>query len=101
MVIDCGDDTVNLKIIQLLADEKLIIISERIGNDCGRNFVNQEFLKFLERKVGSSAINRLRKNQSDQFQNMIQFFQMIDFTGIQSDYPIEFDLEGNIFKKIF
>ena len=98
MVVDCGDDTVDLTTIQLLADEKLIIISERIGNNCGNSFVCQEFLKFLEHKVGSSAINLLRKNRPDQLQYIVQqFFQ------IQSEfcYPIVIDLEGNILKSFY
>ncbi|GBC02377.1 hypothetical protein RclHR1_00460015 [Rhizophagus clarus] len=99
MVIDCGGDTVSSTTRQLLENERLSLITERIGNDCGSSSVDQEFLKFLERKVGSSAINLVKENRPCQLQYMLQiFFRLykINFTGIQSEFnTIKFDLKAH------
>ncbi|RIA82063.1 hypothetical protein C1645_789124, partial [Glomus cerebriforme] len=97
MVVDCGGGTVDLTIRQLLEGEKLSEITERSGDYCGGSFVDQEFLKFLERKVGSSAISFVRENHYCQLQYMIQEFcrkVKMKFTGVQSEFEnIELELD--------
>ncbi|RGB29467.1 hypothetical protein C1646_713506 [Rhizophagus diaphanus] len=99
MIIDCGGDIVNLTTRQLLENERLSLIAERIGNDCGSSSVDQEFLKFLENKVGSLAINYVKENRPDQIQYMVQvFFRLykINFTGIQSEFnTVKFDSKAH------
>lgn len=101
MVVDCEGDTVNSTTIQLLEGERLNIMTERNRNDCGDNFIDQEFLKFLERKIGSSTIKLIKVNQYNQFQNMLkEFYRKVkmEFTGIQSEFhPIDLELDGNIY----
>ncbi|CAG8643167.1 11249_t:CDS:2, partial [Racocetra fulgida] len=97
MVVDCGGGTVDLTTRKLLAGNKLSEITEREGDYCGGSFVDQEFLKFLGRQVGSSAIDLVRQNHYGQLQYMVQAFcrkVKLPFTGDIKDFkPIEFDLE--------
>jgi hypothetical protein len=66
-------DAVSLTTRQLL-DEKLTLITKRIGDDSVGSYANQEFLNILERKVGSSALNLIRNNSQQQLQRLIQEF---------------------------
>ncbi|PKY62294.1 hypothetical protein RhiirA4_488537, partial [Rhizophagus irregularis] len=58
MMVDCGDGLVDLTTRQLLEGETLSEIIERSGGYCGGSFVDEEFLKFLESKVGANAISQ-------------------------------------------
>jgi hypothetical protein len=98
MVVDCGDNTVDLTTFELLEDEKLSAIKERTGDYCGSCCVDQAFLKFVGEIVGTSAIESMKNNHHDQLQYFVQEFckcVKIPFTGIKEDFqePIEFDLE--------
>ncbi|GBB98506.1 hypothetical protein RclHR1_32470001, partial [Rhizophagus clarus] len=89
MIVDCGGGTVDLTTRQLLEGEMLSEITERSGDYCGGSFVDQEFLKFLERKVGANAISQVRENHYCQLQFMVQeFIRMVKmkFTGEPSDF---------------
>ncbi|CAI2162477.1 10848_t:CDS:2 [Funneliformis geosporum] len=83
--------------IGMVSENKLGEITERTGDFCGSAYVDQEFIKFLETKVGESAIELLRKNNYNQFQYMIQEFckhVKLLFSGEKTSYkPYEFDLE--------
>ncbi|RIA94158.1 hypothetical protein C1645_583238 [Glomus cerebriforme] len=48
MVVNCGGGAVDSTTIQFLEGERLSVMTERSRDDCGDNFVDQEFLKFLE-----------------------------------------------------
>ncbi|PKY55495.1 hypothetical protein RhiirA4_548762 [Rhizophagus irregularis] len=93
MVVECGDSTINLTTRMLLIDEKLSVVLEQIEDNCA---VEQELLKFLEQKIGSSAVSLLRKHQPQQLQHLqsaIKSF-LTEFTGTQSESSlIEFDLK--------
>lgn len=102
MVVECGDDTINLTTRMLLIDERLSVVLEKIEDNCG---VDQELLKFLEQKVGSSAISLLSKHQPQQLQHLqsaIKSF-LTEYTGTQSEESslTEFDLKGSILKSYF
>lgn len=101
MVVECGDSTINLTTRMLLIDEKLSVVLEQIEDNCA---VEQELLKFLEQKIGSSAVSLLRKHQPQQLQYLqsaIKSF-LTEFTGTQSESSlIEFDLKGNILTSYF
>jgi len=103
MVVDCGGGTVDIKTRKLLEGESLSEITERIGDFCGSSFVDQEFLKFLGRKVGLSAISLVKENHYSQLQYMVQEFcriVKIKFTGVQSEFePIDLELDGIDFLK--
>jgi hypothetical protein len=98
MVVDCESDTVDSTLIQLLEDERLSVMTERNRIDCGDNFIDQEFLKFLELKVGSSTIKLVKENQYNQFQYLLkEFYRKVkmEFTGTQSEFnPIYLELDG-------
>jgi len=99
MVVDCGGGTVDLTTRKLLENNKLSEITERTGDFCGGSYVDREFLKFLSRKLGESAINLLRENNYGQMQYMIQQFcrqLKFGFTGNRNDFDLfEFDIEEN------
>ena len=100
MVVDCGGGTVDLTTRQLLDDNKLSEITERTGDYCGPSFVDQEFIKFLGRRIGNSAIELFKKNHYSQLQYMIQEFcrrVKIPFTGQKKDFkPFDLDFEGKL-----
>ncbi|CAI2171548.1 4791_t:CDS:2 [Funneliformis geosporum] len=96
MTVDCGGGTVDLTTRQLLFDNALGEVTERTGDFCGSSYVDQEFIKFLEKKVGKSAIDLLKKNYYRQLQCLIQEFcknVKIPFTGCEKDFEFtEIDL---------
>ncbi|CAB4480582.1 unnamed protein product [Rhizophagus irregularis] len=97
IVVECGDDKVNLTTRMLLIDEILSVILEKAEDNCGGSFVYQEFLKFIEHKIGSSAINLFSKRHKPQLQYLQSVFErefLIPFTGDQSKFTISsLDLE--------
>ncbi|PKY61092.1 hypothetical protein RhiirA4_521016 [Rhizophagus irregularis] len=96
MIVDCGSDTIELATQKLFKNHNLGEITKRNGDYCGGNFVDDEFVKFLSRKVGPSVIDLVRKNHYSQLQYMIQEFSRrvkFSFTGQQEDFmPFELDL---------
>ncbi|RGB23996.1 hypothetical protein C1646_805401 [Rhizophagus diaphanus] len=98
MMVDCGDGSVDLTTRQLLEGETLSEITERSGDYCGGSFVDQEFLKFLESKVGANAISQVRENHYCQLQYMVQEFVRLvkmKFTGDPSEFEdTELELDG-------
>ncbi|RHZ76357.1 hypothetical protein Glove_198g111 [Diversispora epigaea] len=97
LIVDCGGGTVDLTTRKLLANQRLGEVTVRTGDFCGGTYVDKEFIKFLKRKVGDSAIKLLEEQNYGQFQYMIQTFCReikLPFTGVKEDYKIfEFDLE--------
>ncbi|UZO28164.1 uncharacterized protein OCT59_021706 [Rhizophagus irregularis] len=75
-------------------------VYERSGDLCGSTFIDQEFIKFLHRKLGRNAIGLLRENYYDQFQYMIQDFcrnVKLLFTGDPSEYRLyELEIEETV-----
>ena len=53
MVVDCESSTVDSTTIKLLEDERLSVMTERKRDDYDDNFVDQEFIKFLENDTKS------------------------------------------------
>ncbi|PKC65699.1 hypothetical protein RhiirA1_536136 [Rhizophagus irregularis] len=100
MVVDCGDNTVDLMTFELLEDEKLSALEEHVGDYCGSCCVDQAFLKFVGEIVGTSAIESMKINHHGQLQYFVQEFcrdVKIPFTGKKEDLdlqqPFVFDLE--------
>ncbi|GES97263.1 hypothetical protein GLOIN_2v1783295 [Rhizophagus clarus] len=98
VVVDCGDNTVDLTTFEVLEDETLGAPKERMGDYCGSGCVDQAFLKFIGEIVGTSAIESVKENHHEQLQYFVQEFckhVKIPFTGIKEDLqqPVEFDLE--------
>src|ERR1051325_4903564 len=98
MIVDCGGGTVDLTTRKLLEGQKLGEITEAKGYYYGGSFVDEEFIKFLGRKVGSSAIKLLNENNYSQLQYMVQEFcrrVKFPFTDKKADFkPFNLDLEG-------
>lgn len=97
MIVDSGANAIDVIIRTLLEDNELGDISGRIEDFCGGNSVDEEFLKFLGRKVGQSAINLLRENHYGQLQYMIKDFCencKFTLTGQDKDFRYELDLQG-------
>ncbi|CAG8453450.1 12515_t:CDS:2 [Cetraspora pellucida] len=97
MIVDCGGGTVDLTTRELLENNRLGEITERSGDFCGGTYVDKEFIKFLKRKVGDSAINLLHENHYGQLQYMVQEFcrrVKLPFTGNKKDFKtFELDIE--------
>jgi molecular chaperone DnaK (HSP70) len=97
MVVDCGGGTVDLTTRKLLENKKLSEITERAGDYCGSTFIDKEFINFLEKKLGLSAIKLFRENHYSQFQYMVQYFCQnvkFGFTGNASEYrPYYLEIE--------
>ncbi|GES81280.1 hypothetical protein GLOIN_2v1470314 [Rhizophagus clarus] len=97
LVVDCGGGTVDLTIRKLLNKNELGEVTIRTGDFCGGTCVDQEFVKFLELKVGESAISSLKENHYEKYQYLIQEFcrnVKLHFTGIEEEYKnYELDIE--------
>ncbi|CAG8778073.1 9192_t:CDS:10, partial [Gigaspora margarita] len=68
LVVDCGGGTVDLTVRRLLADGRIAEKTERKGGFCGGTYVDDEFLKFLEKKAGKSAVKILKEKHYDQLE---------------------------------
>ncbi|CAG8513135.1 504_t:CDS:2 [Funneliformis caledonium] len=89
LIVDCGSLTVSLIIRQLLSCERLGEIKMRTSEFCGGDYVDREFLRFMGRKLGYSALKKLKTNNYNQLQYMIQEFNRnvkILFTGEIENY---------------
>ncbi|CAG8565160.1 9924_t:CDS:2 [Ambispora gerdemannii] len=99
LVVDCGGGTVDLTVRKLLDDNQIGETTERSGDFCGGTYVDKEFLKYLESKVGEYAMKMLRDKHYGQLHYMIHQFcerVKIPFTGESSDFKTyELDIEKN------
>ncbi|GES81278.1 hypothetical protein GLOIN_2v1762619 [Rhizophagus clarus] len=89
LVVDCGGGTVDLTIRKLLSKDKLGEVTVRTGGLCGSTYIDDEFIKFLDNKLGKSAISGLKENHYGQYRVLIQEFcrnVKLPFTGIEEDY---------------
>ncbi|RIB26528.1 hypothetical protein C2G38_2138261 [Gigaspora rosea] len=98
LVVDCGGGTVDLTVRKLLAGGRIAETTERTGDFCGSTYVDDEFLKFLEKKAGKSAVKMLKANNYNQVNYMVHKFfcpeVKIPFSGKEDDFKIiEFDIE--------
>ncbi|CAG8737648.1 8767_t:CDS:2, partial [Racocetra persica] len=98
LVVDCGGGTVDLTIRRLLSDDRIAETTERTGDFCGGTYVDDEFLKVLEDKVGRSAMRMLKEKHYDQVNYLIHKYFCpeikIPFTGKRSEFKdIELDIE--------
>src|SRR6266498_5406052 len=96
MVVDCGGGTVDLTSRKLLDENQLGEVTERAGDFCGSTFIDKEFIEFLKREVGNSAIDLFSDKHYGQLQYLVQEFCQhvkLPFTGNESDFNYEIDLE--------
>jgi molecular chaperone DnaK (HSP70) len=96
MIVDCGGSTVNLTVRNLLGNSQLGEVTEYSCDYYGSTFIDEEFINFLRKKFGDSAIDSFRNDHYDQFQYMIQNFcenAKIPFTGDDLDFLYELDIE--------
>ncbi|CAJ0908443.1 889_t:CDS:2 [Entrophospora sp. SA101] len=98
LVVDCGGGTVDLTVRKLLPNEQMAEMTERSGDFCGGTYVDDEFLKFLESRVGKSAMNMLKEKHYGQVNYLIHKYFCPDikipFTGEKSKFKtIELDIE--------
>ncbi|CAJ0749920.1 24803_t:CDS:2 [Entrophospora sp. SA101] len=98
LVVDCGGGTVDLTIRKLLPDGQIGEVTEHSGGFFGGTYVDDEFLKFLESRVGKSAMNMLKEKYYGQVNYLIHKYFCPDikipFTGEKSKFKIiELDIE--------
>ncbi|CAG8462278.1 12961_t:CDS:2 [Funneliformis mosseae] len=100
MVVDCGGGTVDLTTRKLINRNHLGEITERSGDFCGSTYIDKEFIIYLSRKLGHSAMELLKENHYGQMQNLIQEFNRqckFQFTGeVQSFRPYNLYLDDTI-----
>ncbi|CAG8521271.1 8783_t:CDS:2 [Racocetra fulgida] len=80
---------IDLTVRKLLESNQLEEDTERSGDFCGSTYVDREFLKFLEDKVGKNAMKMLREKHYGQLSYIIQQFcdrVKIPFTGEKSEF---------------
>src|SRR6266498_1592504 len=99
MIVDCGGGTVDLTTRKILGENRLGEVTERAGDYCGSSFIDEAFLKHLEKIVGKSTIDTLRDKKSKSLQYMVQHFcrrAKFQFTGEDPDFNYELDVEDTI-----
>src|SRR4051812_27893877 len=99
MIVDCGGGTVDLTTRKLLNDKQLGEITERSGDFCGSTFIDAEFIKYLQKRLGDEPMNLLRDNHYGQMQYLIQQFcksAKIPFTGDDPDFLYELDIQDTV-----
>ncbi|CAG8563425.1 5605_t:CDS:10 [Ambispora gerdemannii] len=98
LVVDCGGGTVDLTTRTINDENKLGEITERTGDLCGATFIDLEFLKYLGKKIGFSALEKVKTDHYGQLQYLVQKFfcprVKYLFDGNQDTFkPIDLDLE--------
>jgi molecular chaperone DnaK (HSP70) len=97
MIVDCGGGTVDLTTRKLINNEQLGEITERAGDFCGSTFIDAEFIKYLQKKLGDEPLDLFRDNDYGQMQYLIQEFcrlGKIPFTGEDPDFSYELDINS-------
>ncbi|CAG8538053.1 11758_t:CDS:2 [Funneliformis caledonium] len=96
MIVDCGGGTVDLTTRELVGIDQLGEVTERTGDFCGSTFVDNEFIQFLRKRLGHSAMDLLKEHNYGQYQNIVQTFCRrikIPFTGDEPGSPYKLDIE--------
>ncbi|CAG8494715.1 11419_t:CDS:10 [Ambispora leptoticha] len=98
LVVDCGGGTVDLTTRTINNNNKLGEITERTGDLCGATFIDLEFLKYLGKLLGFSALEKVKTEHYGQLQYLIQKFfcprVKYMFDGNADTFkPIDLDLE--------
>ena len=82
---------------KLLPNNRLSETTMSTCGYCGGTYVDDNFLEFLEKKVGKSAMDELKEKNYGQVNYMLQQFWFqakIPFTGKESDFDtFELDIE--------
>src|SRR5437762_1519775 len=98
MIVDCGGGTVDLTTRKLTENKQLSEITERTGDYCGSTFIDNEFVKFLCKRLGTHAIDLLKKNHPGQFQRIVRKFcrrVKIPFTGYNTEFCYGLEIDEN------
>ncbi|CAG8526918.1 4410_t:CDS:10 [Ambispora leptoticha] len=74
MIVDCGGGTVDLTVRTILPDLQLSELTESTGDFCGSAYIDKEFKKFLEIKIGKSALKFMEEKHYPHLQYLIQYF---------------------------
>ncbi|CAG8501551.1 9595_t:CDS:10 [Acaulospora morrowiae] len=97
LTVDIGGGTVDLTKRKIRDNHTLDEISESTGDFCGGSYVDKEFLKFIEEKIGEIAMKQLRQNSYGQLQYLVQEFCRrikLPFTGNPDEFKeYELDIE--------
>ncbi|CAG8821048.1 35004_t:CDS:2, partial [Racocetra persica] len=74
LVVDCGGGTVDLTIRTLLENKTLDEVTERSGALCGGACVDENFIKFLGKKIGEDTIMKFKQKHYGEYQYLINNF---------------------------
>ncbi|CAG8579884.1 14375_t:CDS:2 [Funneliformis caledonium] len=99
MIVDCGGGTVDLTTRKLINDKQLGEVTERAGDFCGSTFVDDEFIKYLRKKLGDKSMDSLKEKHYGQMQYLIQHFcksGKIPFTGDDPNFLYELDIQDTV-----
>src|SRR5262245_2742359 len=85
-----------LILITLVTSGRLVEITERTGASCGGSFVDCEFVKFLDAKLGGNVMERFKQENYHHYQYLCEYFARkvkFGFTGDRTKYATyELDL---------
>ncbi|CAG8499274.1 980_t:CDS:2 [Acaulospora colombiana] len=97
LTVDIGGGTVDLTKRKMRDKHTLDEITESTGGFCGGSYVDKEFIKFIEGKIGENAMKQLKQNNYGQLQYLVQEFCKrikLPFTGNPDDFKeYELDIE--------
>src|ERR1051325_3195445 len=92
MIVDCGGGTVDLTTRKLKDDNQLDEITESSGDFCGSTFVDEEFIKYLRKKLGDEPIDLLSYGQMQNLKRQFCKYGKILFTGEDPEFLYELDI---------
>ncbi|CAG8435959.1 8611_t:CDS:2 [Ambispora gerdemannii] len=92
LVCDCGGGTVDLTMRTYVGEDELEEETERTMGICGSTYIDKEFIKFLENRVGPGAMREFKEKHYGQLQYMIQNFFNLRVKNNFKDDPAKFKL---------
>jgi hypothetical protein len=98
MIVNCGDDTIDLTLHKLNDSRRSSEIILRTSGIRKNTLIEEEFIKYLRKKLGNEPIDLLKNNNYGQMQHIIQQFYnsvKIHFTG-DSNFSYELDIQDTI-----
>ncbi|CAB4381824.1 unnamed protein product [Rhizophagus irregularis] len=79
MIVDCGSSIVNLTTLKFKSNTQFGEITKKAKDFCGSSFIDDEFIKYLQKILGDEPMNLLKDNNYGQMQYLIQhFFTVLD-----------------------
>ncbi|CAB5125979.1 unnamed protein product [Rhizophagus irregularis] len=95
IIVDCGGNTTDISTHELVKND-LLQLSALISDFCGCTFIDDEFIKLLNVKFETHAINLLKNNNYYKFRRVVdEYCQHVKeyFTGDNTEFYYTVDVE--------